>query len=111
VNQSSWIYRFEATAFCCILCNAVVEDKATLGSDLSATTPATSILAVTFLLPPIYDYAGAHNALNPVVANSAGPQVPRSRAILIAPSIPSTAFFRISQEFCRFFPRLAAFFN
>jgi hypothetical protein len=33
VNQTSRIYRFEATASCCILCNAVVENKVTLGSD------------------------------------------------------------------------------
>ena len=70
-----WIYRFEATAFCCILCDAVVEDRATLGSDLSATTAAYSMWAVTSLLPSIYDYAGAHNAINPVLYEAASPQI------------------------------------
>ena len=65
VNQSSRIYRSEATAFCRILRNAVVEDKARLASDLNATTPATSIGAVTSLLPPTYDYAGTRNVVNP----------------------------------------------
>jgi len=65
VKQISWIYRFEAPAFCCILGNAVVEDRATLGSDLSATMAAYGIWAVTFLLPSVYDYVGAHNAINP----------------------------------------------
>ena len=44
---------------------AVVEDRATLGSDPSATSAAYSIWAVTFVLPPSYDYAGAYNAINP----------------------------------------------
>jgi hypothetical protein len=69
VNQAPWIYRFEATAFYYILCNAVVEDKATLGSDASATTAAYSIRAVSSLLPSIYDYTGAHNAANPAMYN------------------------------------------
>jgi hypothetical protein len=58
VNQTSWIYRSEATASCRILFNAVVENKVTLGSDLSRTTAAYTIWAVTSLLPSIYDYAG-----------------------------------------------------
>ena len=73
MNQTSWIYRIEATASCCILYNAVVEDKATLGSDLSRTTAAYTIRAVTCLLPSIYDYAGAHNAVNPALYNRAWP--------------------------------------
>ena len=67
MKQTSWIYRFEATASCCILCNAVVENKVTLGSDLSRTTAAYTIWAVTSLLPSIYDYAGANNAVNPAL--------------------------------------------
>jgi hypothetical protein len=73
VNQTSWIHRFETTASCCILCNAVVENKVTLGSDLSRTTAAYTIWAVTSLLPSIYDYAGAHNAVNPALYNRAWP--------------------------------------
>jgi hypothetical protein len=68
-----WIYRFEATASCCILCNAVVQNKVTLESDLSRTTAAYTIRAVTSLLPSIYDYAGAHNAANPALYNRAWP--------------------------------------
>jgi hypothetical protein len=67
VSQTSWIYRFEAPASCCILRNAVVENKVALGSDLSRTTAAYTIWAVISLLPSIYDYAGAHNAVNPAL--------------------------------------------
>jgi hypothetical protein len=73
VKQTSWIYRLEATASCYILCNGVVENKVTLGSDLSRTTAAYTIWAVTSLLPFIYDYAGAHNAVNPPLYNRAWP--------------------------------------
>ena len=75
MKQISWIYRFEATAFCCILCDAVVEGRATLGSDLSATTAAYSMWAATSLLPSIYDYAGAYKAINPVLYEPASPQI------------------------------------
>jgi hypothetical protein len=44
-----------------------VEDKATLQSDLSAKSAPYSISAVTSVLPAGYDYAGAHNAINPSV--------------------------------------------
>ncbi|MHC4483133.1 MAG: hypothetical protein ACYSW4_06255 [Planctomycetota bacterium] len=48
---------------------AGVQDWATLPSDPSATSAAyrgtPSIWAVTSVLPPGYDYAGAHNAINP----------------------------------------------
>jgi hypothetical protein len=71
VNQSLWIYRFEATAFCHILHNGVVEDKVAPASDLSATVPATSIGPVASLFPSSCDYADAHNAANPA-GQSAG---------------------------------------
>jgi hypothetical protein len=73
VSQTSWIYRFEATASCCILCNAVVENKGTLGSDLIAATAPYRIQAVSSLLPCTYGYAGAHNAINPALYNRAWP--------------------------------------
>jgi hypothetical protein len=50
-----------------------VENKVTLGSDLSRTTAAYTIWAVTSLLPSIYDYAGAHNAVNPALYNRSRP--------------------------------------
>jgi Flp pilus assembly protein CpaB len=69
VNQTSWIYRFEATASCHILCDPVVENKVTLGNDLSRTTAAYTMWAATSLLPSSYDDAGAHNAVNPALYN------------------------------------------
>jgi len=63
----------EATASCCILCNAAVENKGTLGSDLIAATAAYRIRAISSLLPCTYGYAGAHNAINPALYNRAWP--------------------------------------
>ena len=96
MNQSSWIYRFEAIAFCHILCNAVVKDKAILASVLSAATPAYSIWAVTSLLPPLYDYAGAHNAVNPPLVNYSGPRILFSRQNLLFNNLQS-----LQEEFAR----------
>jgi hypothetical protein len=59
-----------------------VDDRATLGSDPSATMAAYSMWAVTSLLSSVYDYAGACNAINPVMHE--GPRV----QIAIAPSLP-----------------------
>jgi hypothetical protein len=46
-----------------------VNQTSSLGSDLSRTAAAYTICAVTSLLPSIYDYAGAHNAVNPALYN------------------------------------------
>ena len=74
LNQTSWIYRFQATAFCWILCNAIVQDKPIRRRpNLSATTAAYGIWAVTSLFTSIYDYAGAHNAVNPALYNRSWP--------------------------------------
>lgn len=77
VKQISRIYHFEATAFCRILYDAVVAGCAIrLGWNLSGTTAAYSVWVLTSLrirtlptgvLPSIYDYAGAYNAINPVL--------------------------------------------
>ena len=48
-----------------------MENKVALGIDLSRTTAACTVRAVTPLLPSIYDYAGAHNAVNPALYNRA----------------------------------------
>jgi hypothetical protein len=60
----------------------VVDDRATLGSDASVTMAAYSMWAVTSLLSSVYDYAGACNAINPVVHEGLRVQ------IAIAPSLP-----------------------
>jgi len=52
-----------------------VKDRSTLGSDPSATTVAYSVWAATSLLPSIYDYAGAYNAVNPVLYNLSCPRI------------------------------------
>lgn len=56
--------------------NVVGEDKATLGSDLGATTTAYSISTVASLLPSVQHYAGAHNAINPGLYNRSWPTHP-----------------------------------
>jgi len=93
-KEISWIYRFEATACCGILSSALVEDRATLGSDPSATRAAYSMWTVTSLLPSIYDYAGACNAINPVLPEEF------LATIAIASQLP------VSEEYKTFFLRI-----
>jgi hypothetical protein len=68
MKQILWIYRFQTTAFCCILCDVVLEDTVIrLGQNLSATASAHTMWVVTPLFPSIFDYASAYNAINPAL--------------------------------------------
>jgi hypothetical protein len=93
-KEISWIYRFEATACCGILSSALVEDRTTLGSDPSASKAAYSMWTVTSLLPSIYDYAGACNAINQVLSEEF------LATIAIAPPLP------VSEEYKTFLQRI-----
>jgi hypothetical protein len=88
-KEISWIYRFGATACCGILSSALVEDGVTLGSDPSATKAAYSMWTITSLLLSIYDYAGACNAINPVLSEEF------LATIAIAPSLPVSEEYKI----------------
>ncbi len=76
-NRFYGFIALQAPAYRGIMSSALVEDRATLGSDPSATKAAYSMWTATCLLPcipdkvrgQVYDYAGACNATNPLLSD------------------------------------------